>query len=414
MFHHSLDLTRGFLPSTDPLTMLPEDTDNPHQELVFNKVINSIIQRLPTLLKEKKLGEEIKTIDHTFASHFLILEKWNDEQRILAVLFLSSIAQAYIFEDVNAKRQEIPAVIAKNLYRLAYEYQHRPMLTYNEYVLCNWKRLDTSKPISLENIEPIVTFTGTEDEKWFIKIHVVIEAECAMALKAANSLYKILKTISKSDDIDTEKIAHEIKMKLIFIKLSLDAAVILIRKMKEKCQPSIFWEQLRPFLQGWHAVSDIENRKKGVVFAGLENHEHDAYLYHGPSGAQSSILPALDAILNVKHEINSMSEHLDLFKSYMPRAHREIILKFERSSVSSFVETSSNDGLHRAYNETVLSVKQFRGAHLRLVHDYIYKPAALQGIEKKQIVGTGGSPLNLYLTGRFNSTGESRTMTMKM
>jgi len=48
-----------------------------------------------------------------------------------------------------------------------------------------------------------------------------------------------------------------------------------------------------------------------------------------------------------------------------------------------------------------------RGAHLALVHLYIYKQAEEQGIQRNVITGTGGAPIETYLANRFSQTRSS-------
>ena len=56
---------------------------------------------------------------------------------------------------------------------------------------------------------------------------------------------------------------------------------------------------------------------------------------------KSSIVPTLDALLNVEHERDELREYLDEMKSYMPPSHRELI-KFVEDTSKVKEQVSSN------------------------------------------------------------------------
>lgn len=397
MFHQATDLSRGFLPATDPIMVLPE-LSKEGKLLALNKEINGIIRSLPQLLAEKKLREVIDQLEVTCCDQHIILEHHNVMQKKAAALFLSMIAQAYVFAEPANPPKEIPSVIAQNLYRIAFLGQRRPMLAYSEYALHNWYRIDPAKPVTLQNIQPIVTFTGTPDEIWFIKIHVAIEAVCIHALQAAKRIHACL--------IQTEKpySADEIKKSFEIITIAMLEATELMHRMKDNCHADVFFHQLRQYWKGWDTIINETSGKKGVMLQGVDTGKNESYAYSGVSGAQSSIVPALDAILNIKQPVNSMFEQLDHFKSYMPREHQAIISNFGLCKTRRYVKGADNHALSQAYNEACGAVAKFRGAHLAVVHSYIYQQAKAAGINKEAIAGTGGAPASHYLSERLMTT----------
>src|SRR3990167_156132 len=122
--------------------------------------MNAIINNLPALLKEKKLRAIVDALNIEFPDPVLELQKGNKAQKDAALCFLTAIAQAYVCEDTKPI-QHLPAAIAKPLYALAKSRQRFPTITYSDYVLNNWRLIDESKPVSLDNIETIVSFSGT-------------------------------------------------------------------------------------------------------------------------------------------------------------------------------------------------------------------------------------------------------------
>jgi len=385
----SVDLSNGFLPGTRPVTKLPDNSE-------YHKRLNDIISNLPTLIKEKLLRKTIDDLDKEFVNAELSLEKGNKAQKNTAIMFIVAIAQGYIFEDTKNPANIIPAVIAKNLYLLCKSRQRFPMITYADYVLNNWRMKNPCGEITLDNIEPIFTFTGTTDEAWFIKIHVAIESACGQALRAAEATY----LEAKNSAPDTKKMSSA----LTAIAESLQKAIDVMHEMKTGCNPDTFWDIMRPYLSGWDKIKATGSDDLGVKFAGIRTKDTKPFDFTGPSGAQSSIVPALDNALRIKHEIDGMFKLLLKFKEYMPNDHQAFIAHFSDSKIKTVVYKSGSPTLIDAFKSAIDAVQKMRGAHLGLVHQYIYKTAGARGIPAHVITGTGGAPIDGYLAGRYEDT----------
>lgn len=383
-----INAARGFLPLHDPVLELAES-------FPLATHINDLVKKLPQLLQEKKLRIAIDELDKAFPDEVLASTQrgCSKAEKNVSLLFLKSLVQAYIWEEPSSPASTIPAVLTRNLYPLCKARQCYPIITYSDYVLNNWRLIDKDRPLSLENIEPIVTFTGTADEAWFIKIHVVIEAICASALHAAT----LIRQQVQSNDNEA------LVSSLLDIKTAIQTAIDIMHKMIEGCDPDVFWNTLRPYLSGWEKVKS-PTEEVGVRFLGLATRDKLPSVYSGPSGAQSGILPALDCALNIKHEVDSMLVKLREFKEYMPEEHKGFVSSLQGSKIHKYAERCDSSQVKAAYEITVDSIKKFRGAHLGLVHQYIYKPAQEQGIDREKIVGTGGAPIDSYLSGRYQNT----------
>lgn len=379
----------GFLPANPPARTLPNTTE-------YQIRINEIIANLPELVANKNLRNTIDELNQQFPNPELALQKGNKAQKTAALCFLTAIAQAYVFEDANHPIEHIPATIAKPLYQLSKSRQRFPIITYSDYVLNNWRLLDSNKPVSLDNIEPIVTITGTKDEAWFIKIHVAIEAASAAAISAAHSAF--LEAAKSNPDL------KKIRKSLAQITASLEQSIEIMHKMKDGCHPDVFWNVLRPYLGGWEKTKPANCEDAGVRLEGIGSKDTKPFALSGPSGAQSSIVPALDVALKIKHDIDGMHKKLLEFKEYMPNEHQAFILQFTSSKIKHLAKHSNSPDLSKAYDEAVSAVKRMRGAHLSLIHAYIYKPAGAQGIPAAAITGTGGAPIKSYLFGRYADT----------
>jgi indoleamine 2,3-dioxygenase len=391
-----LTIERGFLPQENPLQALPAVS-------ALNVQLNELAKSLPELIQKKSLRAAIDKLNSADPSADILLQKGNLQQKQLAILMLALLAQAYVWEDFNAPQNVIPAVIAKNLYQLCKREQRFPTLTYADYILYNWRLKDTSKSIVLENIEPIFTFTGTPDEAWFIKIHVAIEAAASEALVHAFTASRVAASfLANQSDV---KLQAELKSLLESTAKSLQLAVNVLKRMTEECNPDYFWNTLRLYLNGWEKVKLPYSNETGIKFEGVATKDKLAsHSYKGSSGAQSSIIPALDAAFGVRHDINGMFQTLLAFKSYMPVEHQIFISLLSRSQISKAVKASGRTELFFAWKNVIDSIKSFRMGHMGLVANYIHRPAEKTGIKRADIVGTGGTPIDEYLGDRHKAT----------
>jgi len=383
------DKKRGFLPKC-PLKELPEYS-------YLHKELNRIAKNLPDLISKKQLRIEIDTLNKQFSESAdldkILLLNTIQEQNV-AMVVLTMLTQGYIWESHENPATIIPEIIGNNLENICKSMQRFPILSYRDYVLHNWHLKDPNQGITLDNVEPIITLTGTEDEKWFIKIHLAIEATCAPAIR--NIYEACLLNFEMNHNMFLKNIQNELRLIDLLtdgIALPLREATKILLKMKDHCNPEIFYHKLRPLLSGW-------DEKLSIIFSGNLKTIH---LYKGPSGAQSSILPALDEALGIKHQVDGMFQHLLTFKQYMPLKHQHFINLLKLRNIQ--LKPSSSNELITALNNTIEEVKRFRYMHLyAMVGRFIYKPAAKQGISADSITGTGGTPLGDYLSDRLNDT----------
>lgn len=66
--------------------------------------------------------------------------------------------------------------------------------------------------------------------------------------------------------------------------------------MGEKCDPYVYYHRVRAPMAGWRNNPALPN---GLLYEGVS--EVPLQLY-GETGAQSSVVPALDAALGIQHE----------------------------------------------------------------------------------------------------------------
>ena len=151
---------------------------------------------------------------------------------------------------------------------------------------------------------------------------------------------------------------------------------------------------MRPWIHGW---ANNPALGEGLIYEGVEKFAGKPQAFRGQTGSQSSIVPAMDALLGVRHGNDPLKAFLDELHRYRPLPHRRLIEDLALSSkLRAFVERSRSPGLKEAFNACVEQVARFRTQHLEYAASYIAKQAnASRGNDTD--VGTGGTPFMRYL-----------------
>jgi indoleamine 2,3-dioxygenase len=189
------------------------------------------------------------------------------------------------------------------------------------------------------------------------------------------------------------------------VESSLRAMHATLRRMPEWCDPFIYYHRVRPYIHGWKNHPDLP---EGVIYEGVEAYGGLPQQFRGETGAQSSIVPALDAMLGVAHKEDMLSTYLKEMRAYMPPAHRAFIEALERrGSVRPFAQRAGRRALTSAYNACVEALENIRSLHFEYAATYIFQQAQTDA-KNPHAVGTGGTPFMDYLKKHRDETGENR------
>ena len=174
--------------------------------------------------------------------------------------------------------------------------------------------------------------------------------------------------------------------------------------MPEKCDPYIYYHRVRPYIFGWKNNPDLP---KGLIYEGF--YKNKPQQFRGETGAQSSIIPLLDALFDVKHKKDSLRDYLEEMLLYMPPAHRELISQTKKNSK---VKVYANDSIkiRRLVNKCLDQMTQFRSQHIRYANDYIHSQSRNPSdftSGGSTIRGTGGTPFMRYLRKHRDETKSS-------
>ena len=376
-----LSRERGFLPLADPLRELPEEFDALEEvgrdlpRLILTGHIRKILESLPPL--------PVDTLE-------------NEAQLQRAMLLLSYIGHAYVWSG-DAPAELIPASIAGPWCEVAVQLGRPPVLSYASYALDNWLRIDADGPVELGNIMLLQNFLGGADEDWFIGVHVDIE------FKAARALCELGPALRAASNQDTDALVDS----LVAISASLESMVGTLARLPEHCDPYIYFRRVRPYIHGW---KDHPALPSGVVYQGVELFGGHPQQFRGETGAQSGIVPALDAVLGIAHADDPLRSYLIELRDYMPPGHRAFLdALLEAGSVRLFVQSCERGAaeLRSAYDQCVGWLEAFRSLHLDYAASYIHKQS-MTGDSNPTDVGTGGTPFMRYLEKHRDETGKAR------
>ena len=240
----------------------------------------------------------------------------------------------------------------------------------------------------MDNVSLAQNFLAGIDEEWFVNIHVDIEARAAKALKVIAA--------------DSAALIKELKE----MACALDGMYASLCAMVLHCDPFIYFHRVRPYIHGWKNNPSLPN---GLIYEVVLEYGRQGQILRGETGAQSSIIPSLDAFLRVCHQEDILKTYLMEMRTYMPPKHKFFLEAVEAGpSTRDFVlAQTTNVELKKIYDECVDWVEKFRTKHLEYAVSYIAKQAQTDPSNPAQ-VGTGGTPFVKYLTKHRDETGQHK------
>ena len=358
----------GFLPNKIS-TLLSNEFDD----------VEHIAKNLPKILANNQIEDEVLNLETEKDISNLSIDELER-----AMLLYSYIGHGYIWGGTSIEKV-IPKNISKTWYKISQKLDRPPILSYASYALNNWKLQDVNKPFDLENIRILQNFLGGMDEDWFIMIHIAIEHEAKEILNNLKTYY-----LDKNED------QSYLENALVSIKKINQ----IMNRMPEKCDPFIYYNRVRPYIFGWKNNPATPN---GVIYEGVEEYGGNPQLFRGETGAQSSIVPALDALLGVTHSNDPLKEYLDEMRLYMPEEHRNLLNDLDQWSENNRSKSIREDSSVLLSDEIIKEVHTFRNKHLEYARIYIHEQS-LSNQNNSNVVGTGGTPFMKYLDKHLQET----------
>ena len=358
----------GFLPNKIS-TLLSNEFDD----------VEHIAKNLPKILANNQIEDEVLNLETEKDISNLSIDELER-----AMLLYSYIGHGYIWGGTSIEKV-IPKNLSKTWYKISQKLDRPPILSYASYALNNWKLQDVNKPFDLENIRILQNFLGGMDEDWFIMIHIAIEHEAKEILNNLKTYY-----LDKNED------QSYLENALVSIKKINQ----IMNRMPEKCDPFIYYNRVRPYIFGWKNNPATPN---GVIYEGVDEYGGNPQLFRGETGAQSSIVPALDALLGVTHSNDPLKEYLDEMRLYMPKEHRNLLNDLDQWSENNRSKSIREDSSVLLSDEIIKEVHTFRNKHLEYARIYIHEQS-LSNQNNSNVVGTGGTPFMKYLDKHLQET----------
>ncbi len=350
---------RGFLPAEDPATHFP-----PGSELA---VLDEIGRDLPSLLHSPGF--------RSFATR-LRIPPWPEDRvqadtlPLLRLYYvrIGFLTSAYVNQVSQPPAARVPANLAVPLSRACALLDRPPVLSYDGYALYNWKRFDPDGPIALGNIDTIQNFVHLYDERWFILVHVEIEAIAAAVLAG---IARAARALAARD-------ADGVNAALADIADAVRRQVAVLRRIPEKMDPSLYYRTFRPYIRFF----------ENVVYEGVADAPMN---FRGETGAQSTIVPALVAFMKITHRPSALTDHLADMRRFMPAPHRRLLHEIEAMpSVRGVADPA-------AYNAVLDALAEFREVHLGWARQYVDR-----WVDDPR--GTGGTPFMRWLSQIIDET----------
>jgi indoleamine 2,3-dioxygenase len=381
---YDLSSEQGFLPD-DPLAELAEFPE-----------LNELGRQLPKLLSARMVRG---FINKQFRLGRSIPANWRTADYRAAMRILSFAGHAYVWEEPDQPASTLPPQLAQPWYDVSKQLGRPPVLSYASYALDNWRRLDQAKPVELDNIVLLQNFLGGQDEEWFVVVHIQIERQ------AGPGLAGLLKAMQGA----AEDKPDEVVLGLRSLAMAQTEMRDTLLRMKERCDPYVYYGRVRPYIHGWKNSSALPD---GLVYEGISPYGGRPQQFRGETGAQSSIVPCLDAALGITHAADPLTLYLQEMRDYMPPLHRAFLQLLERTTddlgrplLLGYVrDRKSRDPLlWDTYAACVDLLVQFREIHIGYADAYIHRQHQSHS-SNPTAVGTGGTPFMTYLQKHLDET----------
>lgn len=357
----------GFLLAPDPVEDLTQ-VDVPLDDGVIEELL-ALARSLPSRIEEKTIRKDLLALKALDMAPVAKVQDFRIIERVFQIY--AHFANGFVWCDQNDPSDHIPASVAVPLVQLAEMVERPPIMPYASTSLANFERIDPSQGYDVENLRCIQKMIGTQDEAWFHLVHVEIEAHAGAAVFALREASEA----ARSEDIE------RVERELAKVPPAFDKMIRAFRRITDRCRTEVYYHTLRPYLFGFD----------DVVYQGVAKFEEKPMTFRGESGAQSSVIPSIKALLGLTHAEGGLSEHLTIMVDHMPKPHREFLRSIDPQAIRAFVTRAGDPNLRDIYNLCLERLVDFRSLHLKMAHAFIAQKV-------KDPRGTGGTEFMKWLT----------------
>ncbi|KAJ5465345.1 indoleamine 2-3-dioxygenase pyrrole 2-3-dioxygenase [Penicillium daleae] len=300
------------------------------------------------------------------------------------------MVHAYIWEG-DEPEEVLPPQISAPFVHVSARLEVPPVLTCAAANL--WNFSCGGKDFSnLNDLQALVSFTGTESESWFLAGGVAIEA---IGARVVQPMLEALQAIEARDYVVIIKAMDALKQ-------CIDDCTASLARMYEKCDPMTFCHRIRPFYAGG---KNMENAglPRGIFYD--EGKGNGGWKkFQGGSNGQSALIQFFDIVLGIEQNdlTNTKRENFHAeARDYMPGPHRRFLeYVSDMGSIRElvFATTPISDEQHHlkaAYIAATEALSNFRSKHIQVVTRLVTLPSKkASGVNE---VGTAGTSILPFL-----------------
>ncbi|KAJ9370754.1 hypothetical protein DTO282E5_4514 [Paecilomyces variotii] len=397
----TITTSTGFLPYKIAPTTLPE---------VFKPLV-SLLDRMPVvkadgapgLLATYDLGDAVKELpDLTGEVDKLIAPDGSPDLYTITAIFrdYSFLASAYILEPCWERwtknpddgyglgRDVLPRAIAGPMWRCAKLLDLPPFMSYAAaYSLFNYTLDNPAEGLKYDNLRLIRAFERGLDPKsseaGFILTHVDMVKESSSLI---SGVVRVLDTIEQGGR------RSEVNDGFREILQAMEKIEECMEEMWAKSKPADYLS-FRVFIFGITSQSMFPN---GVIYEGCDDNRPQ--FYRGESGANDSMIPLLDHLLQIPMPSTPLTKILHEFRDYRPLPHRKFLKhvceKAEELSVRDFAMQDKETVV--LFLKALDHVRSFRWRHWLFAREYIIR-------RTPHPTATGGSPIVTWLPNQLSA-----------
>ncbi len=380
----------GFLPKKSPLAVLP-DRYSELQVLIDEMPIKKANGQGGLLSIEGAIENAVKKL-----KNYKDLVKNEDDIFINQALFraYAFLTSAYLLAPSHFSFQKtkkygkahrlLPSQLSEPFVLVSEKLDVYPFIDYHyAYSLGNYVKIDSSKGYEWENLAMAAKFSGMDDERGFIMLHVDINQHSPQLV---GSILDFLKSKDNSG-----------------VNQSLNNCLSSMKSINERRQ--IMWQasrwkhynDFRVFIMGIKGNDEIFG--DGVIYEGVSD---EPVQYRGQTGAQDNIIPTADIFTGVidYYPQNDLTKYLLDLRSYRPKCIQNFLsdLKDEMKENRLFnsIKKSENEEGLCLLIQILDEIYYFRNGHWQFVQKYIMA-------NTKYAKATGGTPIISWIPNQITA-----------
>jgi indoleamine 2,3-dioxygenase len=380
----------GFLPKKSPLAVLPEkyiELQVLIDEMPIKKAdgTQGLLSRRGDIEKAVSNLSNLKHLVGEEEDVFLIQALFRAYSFLTSAYLLAPAHFNYIDTKKYGKAHTVlPSQIAEPFVIVSKKLDVYPFIDYHySYSLGNYVKIDKSKGYEWENLAMAAKFSGMDDERGFIMLHVDINQHSP---ELVGSILDYLKS-------DEDK----------SVNLSLSKCLSSMKKINERRQ--IMWQasrwkhynDFRVFIMGIKGNDEIFG--DGVIYEGVSD---KPVQYRGQTGAQDNIIPTADIFTGVigYYPTNDLTKYLLDLRSYRPKCIQNFLsdIKSEMGDnrlFNNLKETKNEEGFCLLL-QILDEIYYFRNGHWQFVQKYIMA-------NTKYAKATGGTPIISWIPNQITA-----------